>query len=113
MIFPEGTRSPVEGLHPFNKGAMYLAIAQQAWVFPVFIQLDFPILKKGWKWYQMPKGPITMTVEFLPLLEAAKWESDPLRKGRASKELAKSLEECYRNLLAGQPSLPTPPNAAT
>ena len=69
LIFPEGTRSPVDGLHPFSRGAAQIAIRTGAPVVPVVITCEPPTLGKGDPWYAVPVRPIDLTLRFLPPLE--------------------------------------------
>jgi 1-acyl-sn-glycerol-3-phosphate acyltransferase len=68
LIFPEGTRSPVDGLHPFSRGAAQIAIRTGAPVVPVVITCEPPTLGKGTPWYVVPARPIDLTLRFLPPL---------------------------------------------
>jgi 1-acyl-sn-glycerol-3-phosphate acyltransferase len=69
LIFPEGTRSPVDGLHPFSRGAAQIAIRTGAPVVPVVITCKPPTLGRGAPWYDVPARPIDLTLRFLPPLE--------------------------------------------
>lgn len=69
LIFPEGTRSPVDGLHPFSRGAAQIAIRTGVPVVPVVITCEPPTLGKGDPWYAVPVRPIDLTLRFLPPLE--------------------------------------------
>lgn len=68
LIFPEGTRSPVHGLHPFTRGAAQIALRTGAPVVPVVITCEPPTLFKGAPWYTVPAYPVDLTVRFLPPL---------------------------------------------
>lgn len=69
LIFPEGTRSPADGLHPFSRGAAQIAIRTGAPLVPVVITCEPPTLGKGTPWYMVPARPIDLTLRFLPPLE--------------------------------------------
>ena len=69
LIFPEGTRSPIDGLHPFSRGAAQIAIRTGAPVVPVVITCEPPTLGKGEPWYAVPARPIDLTLRFLPPLK--------------------------------------------
>ncbi len=58
VIFPEGTRSPHGGLHPFTRGAAQIALRCGVPVVPVFIHCDPPTLAKGEPWYRVPARAI-------------------------------------------------------
>lgn len=54
MMFPEGTRSPDEGLEPFGRGVSHIALRSECRIIPVLIRCDPPALKKGQPWYALP-----------------------------------------------------------
>jgi 1-acyl-sn-glycerol-3-phosphate acyltransferase len=52
LIFPEGTRSPPGGMHPFRRGAFELARRAGVPLWPLFLTCNPPALSKGvpvWK----------------------------------------------------------------
>ena len=52
VIFPEGTRTPVDGkAHPLRRGAAQIALRAQVPILPVTITCTPPILAKGQPWY--------------------------------------------------------------
>lgn len=55
LLFPEGTRSPVGGLNPFQRGAARIALAAGCDIIPVFVQCQPAMLSKGSKWYEVPR----------------------------------------------------------
>ncbi|MBM4254643.1 MAG: 1-acyl-sn-glycerol-3-phosphate acyltransferase [Deltaproteobacteria bacterium] len=69
LIFPEGTRSPLEGLQRFSRGAAQIALRTGAAVVPVAVTCEPPTLHKGDPWYTVPSRPIDLTLRFFPSLE--------------------------------------------
>lgn len=65
LIFPEGTRSPELGLHPFQRGAFELARRAGVPIVPVFITSDPPTLMKHQRWYEVPPRPLSLRVRRL------------------------------------------------
>jgi 1-acyl-sn-glycerol-3-phosphate acyltransferase len=65
LVFPEGTRSPAWRLRRFRRGAAEAAIRAGVPIVPVFVLGDPPILKKGDKWYQMPRRVPHFELEIL------------------------------------------------
>lgn len=65
VIFPEGTRTPVDGQLHFGRGAANVAVRLKKDVTPVFIACEPLTLMKGEKWYHVPvkKAVITLTVQ--------------------------------------------------
>jgi len=56
LIFPEGTRSPPNELHPFMRSPFEMAARAGAPLLPVFIQCQPPALMKGVPWYRFPNA---------------------------------------------------------
>ena len=54
LMFPEGTRSPPQGLWPFRRGAAHVALRSGVDLELVTIQSDPPALRKGQPWWDVP-----------------------------------------------------------
>jgi 1-acyl-sn-glycerol-3-phosphate acyltransferase len=54
VIFPEGSRTPPEGMLPFQRGAAHIALAAGCDLVPVVIQVIPRTLVKGQPWAQVP-----------------------------------------------------------
>lgn len=54
LFFPEGTRSPIEGLHPFQRGGFEVARRAEVPLVPVILRVSQPVLKRGVPWYKVP-----------------------------------------------------------
>jgi len=67
VIFPEGTRSPVYGLHTFNRGAAQIALRTGISIVLVVVTCDPPTLLKGQPWYAVPECPVRFKLHFHPL----------------------------------------------
>ncbi len=70
LLFPEGTRSPAQGMHRFRSGAFHLATRTRAPVLPLLITAEPAGLKKHQPWYAIPREPIRLRLHLLPLLAA-------------------------------------------
>jgi 1-acyl-sn-glycerol-3-phosphate acyltransferase len=92
LIFPEGTRSPREGLHPFQRGAFEIASRAGVPIVALFVTADPPWLMKHQRWYEVPDRMDSMRVR---RLEAA----PPATEGRSSRELAAAYEALYKERL--------------
>ena len=54
VIFPEGTRMPVDGkVHPLRRGAAQIALRAQVPLVPVTLTCTPPVLAKGQPWYEV------------------------------------------------------------
>lgn len=84
LVFPEGTRSPAWRLRRFRRGAAEAAIRAGVPIVPLFVLADPPVLKKGDKWYQMPKNVPWFDIQLLEPIATA---------GRESRELTAQLRD--------------------
>ncbi len=66
MIFPEGTRSPPNGMHPFKRIGFEMASRAKVPVLPVHISCEPPVLMKGSPWYYLPYESIVYRLSSLP-----------------------------------------------
>jgi 1-acyl-sn-glycerol-3-phosphate acyltransferase len=64
IIFPEGTRSPKDGLGTFSRGAAHLALRTGMPVITAILECNPPAFRKGQKWYSVPKQAIEYSVRF-------------------------------------------------
>jgi 1-acyl-sn-glycerol-3-phosphate acyltransferase len=74
LIFPEGTRSPEEGLGRFKAGAFVIACRAQAPVIPVLIKVSPRGLMKGMPWYTVPDGTMRFTMSVQPAFDTARYD---------------------------------------
>lgn len=63
IIFPEGTRTPMNGTIKFKRGAANTAIRAHCNITPVIIRCTPLTLSKGEKWWQVPAVPPYFTIE--------------------------------------------------
>ncbi len=54
IIFPEGTRTPLSGALPLQRGAANVAVRGEVDITPVRIRCQPPMLAKGVPWYRVP-----------------------------------------------------------
>jgi 1-acyl-sn-glycerol-3-phosphate acyltransferase len=57
LLFPEGTRSPIGGMHPFRRGAAHLALETGVPVEAITIHVTPRLLMKGQPWWDVPERP--------------------------------------------------------
>lgn len=63
LIFPEGTRSPLGGLHPFRRGAFEIARQVGVPVVPLLLRCEPPVLGKDKPVWRFPETKPTLTVK--------------------------------------------------
>lgn len=63
IIFPEGTRTPNDGILSFKRGAANIAVRGRWKVTPVVIQCSPPTLRKGEKWWHVPERRFKFSME--------------------------------------------------
>ncbi len=68
LIFPEGTRSPAHGLHPFNRSAAQLALRTGAPIRPIVITCEPATLLKDDPWHAIPERAMSFVLRFHPPL---------------------------------------------
>ena len=91
LLFPEGTRSPVGGLHPFKAGAFKIANRLNVPIQPVLIKNIPPFLPKKAKWYSLPVKCSVMELEF--------WEPLPPPPAGKEREFACELQTRFAEAL--------------
>jgi 1-acyl-sn-glycerol-3-phosphate acyltransferase len=99
ILFPEGTRSPLHGLRPFQRGAARLALESGAPIVPVLIRCKPPFLMKGQPWWDVPHRPLSLDLQF------GRPEEIPLPQDQrhgtpsAARTLTDSMERYFRSRL--------------
>jgi 1-acyl-sn-glycerol-3-phosphate acyltransferase len=54
IVFPEGSRTPLAGALPLQRGAAHIALRAGVNITPVRIRCQPPVLTKGLPWYSVP-----------------------------------------------------------
>jgi 1-acyl-sn-glycerol-3-phosphate acyltransferase len=67
IIFPEGTRSPENGMHPFSRGAAQIALRAGVPVISAVIVSSPPTLMKHQRWHEVPARAFQLTLRFHPV----------------------------------------------
>lgn len=63
IIFPEGTRTPLQGQVRLQRGAAHVAVKGRIAITPVHIHSSLPMLTKGTPWWQVPQRKPHFTIE--------------------------------------------------
>jgi len=97
IIFPEGTRSPQEGIRPFNKGFAYIAVRSRCLLWPVVMTCRPAALMKGQSVFSVPLTRARLTaVAGKPLnpvdyIEAG--DRDPIAARKVAAAVQRYFEE--------------------
>ncbi len=94
LMFPEGTRSKSDELHPFSQGVGLLATRHQTPIQPVFIYSDSHFLEKGWPLWKAPDLPIKITLITGELQSA--------NEGETAKQFTQRLQRYFKEQLPRQ-----------
>lgn len=100
VVFPEGTRSPEGGLHPFKRGAAQIAVRHGVTIVPIRVQCEPSTLRKGQPWYDITDRPVDFRLDIAPpfdIPDHVKRQPEVPLKVRA---LTRALENYYREWLA-------------
>jgi 1-acyl-sn-glycerol-3-phosphate acyltransferase len=99
ILFPEGSRSPLEGLREFQRGAAHIALASRCPVVPTLLYCDPPALKKGQPWYAVPSEPMRFRLEVDPPLRDLTEGLDALPRSLAARRVNQRLRDYFERRL--------------
>lgn len=99
LVFPEGSRSPLEGLREFQRGAAHIALASGCSVVPVLLYCEPPALKKGQPWYAVPNEPMRFRLEVDAPLRNLTEGMDTLPRSLAARRVNQKLREYFERRL--------------
>jgi 1-acyl-sn-glycerol-3-phosphate acyltransferase len=97
LIFPEGTRSPENGRHAFNRGAAQIALRAGVPVVPVTIGCHPPTLMKHQKWYEVPAHKFQMSVRFHSLRAIPAQVLAKTERPQQARALTRYFEDFYQH----------------
>ena len=63
IIFPEGTRTPLQGRGKLQRGAAHVAVRGRVDITPVHIHSSLPMLTKGTPWWKVPARKPHFTID--------------------------------------------------
>jgi 1-acyl-sn-glycerol-3-phosphate acyltransferase len=95
IIFPEGTRSPRNGLHDFKRGASNIAVRGLRNLTPVVIRCTPPTLGKGDKWWQVPVRRMHFDIEIREDITVQSFVSDCNSETLAARRLTDYLQNYF------------------
>jgi len=95
LIFPEGTRSPRNGLGPFARGAAHVALRAGCDPLPVTIECRPATLYGGQKWWDVPDRPFELTLRVGEPVVIKDIVSEDMSRARAARELTATLRKHF------------------
>jgi 1-acyl-sn-glycerol-3-phosphate acyltransferase len=103
LLFPEGTRSPKDGLQPFRRGAARIALRSGHDLVPVVITCVPPTLMKGQRWYDVPDRAAHLTLTVRDPIRVREHPAAGKTESGGARELTDLLQDFFeRSLRAGR-----------
>ncbi|KMN49123.1 acyltransferase [Chromobacterium violaceum] len=96
VIFPEGTRTPLDGSLKLQRGAANIAVRGKRSITPVTIRCEPRGLAKGQAWWRIPAKPIRFTIEVGDDLAVEPFTQD-CGEAIAARSLTRHLHEFFLN----------------
>jgi len=93
IVFPEGTRSPPGGLHPFGRAPFEIAVRAGVPLVALTVAAEPPFLTKEVSMYSPPLEASVLRIEVLAIHRPA--------PGSSSRTLQRAVVAQYRDWLAG------------
>jgi len=101
-IFPEGSRTPEEGLRPFRRGAAHIALSAGVGILPVVIRVTPRTLMKGQAWHHVPERTPTWVVEVGEPIDPADHLDGTESRPVASRRLTAVLQAYFQQRWSSQ-----------
>ncbi len=95
LLFPEGTRSPAGGLHPFQRGAAHLALRAGLPITPIVLEVSPPGLHKDRRWWQFPASRMRFSVEVCDPIEPSELVEPGESRARSARRVTAALRDFY------------------
>jgi len=99
LVFPEGTRSPAEGLGRFARGAAHLVLAAGVPITPVVVRCTPPALMRGQKWYAIPDTLLRYEIEVGEPMDFKDLALAGGSRALASRQITRALRDFYEKRL--------------
>jgi 1-acyl-sn-glycerol-3-phosphate acyltransferase len=97
LIFPEGTRGKDDLQLDFKRGAANIAVASNAPILPIVIACRPRVLRKGDKWYQLPRLKPRILIDIKPVIEVKDCLDARLPQTLQYRRLTAWLKDYYRS----------------
>ncbi len=97
LIFPEGTRTPIDGTVKLRRGAANLAVRGDRDVTPVIIRCWPRMLTKGEKWWHVPPRPALFSLRVGEDIAVRSFSNDGELPALAVRRLTAYLEQHFNS----------------
>jgi 1-acyl-sn-glycerol-3-phosphate acyltransferase len=98
IVFPEGTRTPANGVISMKRGAANIAVRGTRDVTPVLIRCEPATLGKGEKWWRVPPRRVLIQIDVQEDLAVAQF----IKSGGSEVMAARQLTEFLQNYFTGK-----------
>jgi 1-acyl-sn-glycerol-3-phosphate acyltransferase len=95
IIFPEGTRTPLVGALPLQRGVAHVAVRGGINITPVRIRCQPPMLTKGVPWYRVPPRRGHFVMEVCDDIEVAPFVAQGRTSAIATRQLTEHLTDYF------------------
>ena len=100
IFFPEGTRSPKNGLGTFARGAAHIALRAGCDLVPVTLTCAPATLYRGEAWWDVPDRRFEMTLHVGDPLVLKEIIDEPMSRSRAARKITATLRDYYERQLS-------------
>lgn len=95
IVFPEGTRTPGNGVISMKRGAANIAVRGARDMTPVLIRCEPVTLGKGEKWWRVPPRRVLMRIDVLDDLAISSFTRDGASEVMAARQLTEFLQNYF------------------
>ncbi len=95
IVFPEGTRTPLGGFVPLQRGAANVAVRAAVDVTPVRIRVTPPTLAKGQKWWRVPVRRPHFAIEVGDDIDVRRFTDNCRSEALAARRLTDHLADYF------------------
>jgi 1-acyl-sn-glycerol-3-phosphate acyltransferase len=98
IVFPEGTRTPGNGVISMKRGAANIAVRGARDMTPVLIRCQPATLGKGDKWWRVPPRRVLIQLEVLDDLAIARFTEGGVSDVMAARQLTDFLQDYFTGM---------------
>jgi 1-acyl-sn-glycerol-3-phosphate acyltransferase len=99
IIFPEGPRSPVNGLGPFLRGAAHIALRAGRDPVPVTIRCEPPSLFHGQRWWDVPERRFELSLQVGESVRLKPLAGEGIAPARTARALTAAMRDHFERSL--------------